>query len=206
MIRRLKGDSSVVGPLQASVKASVDAAPPRARAPAVDVDALIRAHGRDVYRIVARLVGPATPRADIEDLAQQVFLAAYDARHRFRGDAQVTTWLYGIASRTVLRYLRGWRRRQRMLDTLRTMAELTSPMVVSPEQEVGDRELLQRVWGCLLRIKPKKRVVYILHEIEGLPAKQIAAMLEVKEATVWSRLHHARRELDRALQARELER
>ena len=93
-----------------------------------------------------------------------------------------------------------------MLDTLQAMSETAPPAVISPEQQAGDREMLQQVWACLLKIKPKKRTVYVLHEIEGLSIKQISAALEVKEATVWSRLHHARRELDRALAAREVHR
>ena len=193
-----------MGSAQASAQDPAGVTAPAARAPLIDVESLVRTHSGDVFRIIARLLGPTTPRADIEDLTQQVFIAAHGARHRFRGDAKPSTWLYGIASRTVLRYLRGWRRNQRMLNALEAMTRFDAPSVASPEQQVGDRELLATVWSCLLRIKPKKRIVYVLHEIEGLSVKQIAEALEVKEATVWSRLRHARQELDRALEVREV--
>ena len=179
---------------------------PSACATSPDIAQLVRDHSQDVYRIVARLLGPATPQADLEDLTQQVFIAAHDGRNRFRGEAQVTTWLYGIASRTVLRYLRSWRRQRRMLETLEAMVQVAATGPVSPEQQVGDREMLEQVWACLLKIKPKKRIVYILHEVEGLSIKDIAKALDANEATVWSRLHHARKELDRALEAKEVSR
>ena len=55
--------------------------------------------------------------------------------------------------------------------------------------------VLRRVWRCLMQIKPKKRIVFVLHEIEGMSGPEIAEMLSASEATVRSRLHHARREL-----------
>ena len=193
-----------MGPMQASVEESIGGAPELVSTAPLELDQLVRAHSHDVYRFVARLVGPSVPQADIEDLSQQVFVAAHGARHRFRGESKVTTWLYGIASRTVLRYLRGWRRQQRMLDRLRAMTEVANPTAPSPEKRFGDRELLHRVWECLLRVKPKKRLVYVLHEIEGLSIKDVAVALQIKEATAWSRLHHARKELNAALGAKEL--
>src|SRR5687767_14147722 len=84
--------------------------------------------------------------------------------------------VYRIASRTVLRYLRSWRRHRKMIEALESILE---PAVQQPDQLIGDREVLGRVWACLLRIKPKKRLVYLLHEVEGLSGKEIAAALDV---------------------------
>jgi RNA polymerase sigma-70 factor, ECF subfamily len=67
----------------------------------------------------------------------------------------------------------------------------------SPDLEalVEQRERLLLVWRCLMRIKPKKRIVYVMYELEGFSGKQIAELLELPEATVRVRLLHARREL-----------
>jgi RNA polymerase sigma-70 factor (ECF subfamily) len=59
---------------------------------------------------------------------------------------------------------------------------------------------LEAVWQCLMRIHPRKRIVYVLFEVEGLSGREIAEALEIKEATVHTRLHHARRELMRMLE------
>src|SRR5688572_9335750 len=61
------------------------------------VEGLFRSHFADVYRVVGRMLGPSAPRSDIEDLTQQVFLAAHRGWDRFRGESKPSTWLYGIA-------------------------------------------------------------------------------------------------------------
>lgn len=163
------------------------------------LEALFRNHLEDVYRIVSRLLGPGAGRADIEDVTQQVFLAAHRALPKFRGESKVTTWLYGIASKTVLMHLRSRRRHRRLVGALEQSAAVSVGWENNVERSVESRRKLAEVWRCLMRIKPKKRIVFVLHEIEGLSGKQIAQMLEIKEATVWTRLHHARIELLKGL-------
>ncbi len=163
------------------------------------LETLFRNHLEDVYRIVSRLLGPGAGRADVEDVTQQVFLAAHRALPKFRGESKVTTWLYGIASKTVLMHLRSRRRHRRLVGALEQSAAVSVGWENNVERSVESRQKLAEVWRCLMRIKPKKRIVFVLHEIEGLSGKQIAQMLEIKEATVWTRLHHARIELLKGL-------
>lgn len=157
---------------------------------------LFARHFDDVYRMVSHLLGPGASDADVEDLTQQVFVAAHRARHRYRGEGQPTTWLYGIATRVVLNALRSWRRRRRLVAALELEAEVVEP---SPEARTEARAELARVWRCLMRIPATKRIVYVLHVVEGRSGEQIAQMLQIPVATVWSRLHHARKALDAAL-------
>lgn len=159
------------------------------------VEALFRRHGRDVYRIVRRLLGPAASNADVDDITQQAFLAAHRDLARFRGESAPMTWLYGIASRTVLMHLRSWRRRQRLISAYADEWRINEAPAPNAEHALAQQQELERVWKCLIKVKPKKRVVFLLHEIEGLSGKEIAAALEINEGTVWTRLHHARREL-----------
>jgi RNA polymerase sigma-70 factor (ECF subfamily) len=176
------------------------------RSPAVDrptLEGLFRDHSEDVHRIVSRLLGPGASPADVEDLVQQVFVAVHDALPRFRGDAKPTTWLYGIASRTVLGHLRGRRRHRRMVETLEAIQEVAPSESTHPENEAAQRQALTRVWRALMSIKPKKRVVFLLFEVEGLTGREIADALHIKEATVHTRLYHARRELDARLASME---
>lgn len=161
-------------------------------------EALLFRHFRDVFRIVARLLGPGAPEADVEDVAQLVFLAAHRAWPRFRGESQVSTWLYGIATRVDLTQLRSFRRQRRLQAALEL--EPVYSEIRRPDQRYEDREELQRIWRCLLKIKPKKRVVYLLHEVEEKSAEEIGILLEIPIGTVWTRLHHARRELERLLE------
>src|SRR5262245_33041720 len=69
------------------------------------LEALFRAHVEDVYRFVARQLGPGGDKAMIDDLTQEVFIAAGRSLPNFRGESKASTWLYTIASRTVLNHL-----------------------------------------------------------------------------------------------------
>ncbi len=163
------------------------------------IDALFRAHVEDVARIVARLMGPQTSAADIDDLVQQVFIAADRALPKFRGDSKITTWLYGIASRVVLHNLRGRRRYKQMIERFEA-SQLDVPASTSVDETVAARESLRLVWGALLRVAPKKRLVFVLFEVEGMTAPEVAEVLGVSEDTVRTRLRRARREVMASLE------
>lgn len=159
------------------------------------IEGLFRSHGRDVYRIVRRMAGSRASAADLDDLTQQVFLAAHRDLRSFRGDAAPRTWLYGIASRVVLMHFRSWRRRLAALTAFADASRMTEAPPPDAESTVADREELARVQHALDRLTPEKRLVFVLHEVEGLSGKEIAAVLSIPEATVFTRLHYARREL-----------
>lgn len=170
-------------------------------AEAQDLEAIFRLHFDDVYRIVRHLLGPSAPRADVDDVAQQVFIAIQRALPSFRGESKTSTWIYGIASRVVLSQLRSWRRQLRLKRAVDAERVRLVP-ARTPEQNISEREQALVVWSCLLRISAKKRVVYLLHEIEQLSGPEIAEALDLPEGTVWTRLHHARRELAVMLEKR----
>lgn len=157
------------------------------------IEAVFRAHCDDVYRMVGRLLGPGASTADIEDLTQLVFIAVQRSLPNFRGESKLSTWIYGVATRVVMSQLRGWRRNRRLIGALEALPP--DSYDDNPERSFAHREELIAVWRCLLKIKPKKRVVYVMHEIEGLSGPEIAEILSIPVATVWTRLHHARREL-----------
>ncbi len=159
------------------------------------LEVLFARHAHDVGRLVTRLLGPGASRADAEDLTQQIFLAAHRALPTFRGDSKPSTWLYGIATRLVYREIRGWMRRRRMIATLESILAVKPAAHEPHDRAVEQRQELARVWRHLLEIGAKKRLVLILHDVEGLSGREIAEALQIKEPTVHTRLYHARREL-----------
>jgi RNA polymerase sigma-70 factor (ECF subfamily) len=64
----------------------------------------------------------------------------------------------------------------------------------SPERLLERREDVRRVYRALDKLAPKKRVVLVLHEIEGMDIKQIADVVQAPQVTVRTRLHYARKE------------
>jgi RNA polymerase sigma-70 factor, ECF subfamily len=167
----------------------------RSSVEAPSLEELFAAHAEDVSHLVQRLLGPAAGRADVEDLVQQVFLAVHRALPKFRGESKASTWLYGITTRTVYREIRSRSRHRRMVASLEAMLECV-PAIEGPyDQVLEKRQELARIWRCLMEIDPKKRIVFVLYEIESLSGREIAAALDIKESTVHTRLFHARREL-----------
>ena len=164
-----------------------------------DLELLFQQYADAVHRLVSRLLGPGAARADAEDLVQQIFLAAHKGLRRFRGESKPSTWLFGIATRTVFKELRNRVRHRRMVAALEAAA-VVEPIAWDHGRRFEDRLELVRVWRCLMQISVKKRAVLILHDVEGFSGPEIAELLEINPSTVHTRLYHARRELFDALE------
>ena len=156
------------------------------------LDRIYERHVADVDHWVRRLTGP---REDVEDLVHEVFLVAVRRRGSFRGEASVKTWLFRIAHNVV----RGRRRRERVRRWLfaRHAEELPAERVaiVTPLEEIEQREQSARLYAALDRIPDDYRVALILYEIEGLSGEQVAELLGVPLGTIWVRLHRGRARL-----------
>ena len=163
--------------------------------------ALYRAHVVAVYRRLTRILGPIPER---DDLVQDVFLALHRALPSFRGDAALGTFIQRIAIHKACEHLRRQGRRPVTLASERVLDELpwAAP---SPEHRAAAREELERVLVCLARIKPKKRVAYLLRVVDGLSFEQIGELVDASAETVAKRVQHGQRELD-ALLARDARR
>jgi RNA polymerase sigma-70 factor (ECF subfamily) len=142
-----------------------------------------------VHRFSAALGVPVDER---EDAAQDIFIAVYRSLRHFRGEAQLSTWIYRIAARHAIRM--GRRRRTRELMRL-TMLKEKPPITTDPSERSTHVATLDRM---LAKLPHKKRTVLVLFEIEGLSAKEISDVVGCPENTVWSRLHHARAEMVKA--------
>jgi len=142
-----------------------------------------------VHRFASALGVPVDER---EDAAQDIFIAVFRSLRHFRGEAQLSTWIYRIAARHAIRL--GRRRRTR--ETMRlTMLKEKPTVLVDPSERSTQVATLDRM---LAKLPPKKRTVLVLFEIEGLSAKEISDVVGCPENTVWSRLHHARSEMVKA--------
>jgi RNA polymerase sigma-70 factor (ECF subfamily) len=165
--------------------------PDRPAEGAPTLDGLYRAHAAQVARWAAHLGGP---RLEVGDLVQEVFIVAGRRLADFRGDAKVTTWLYGITERVALAARRKERVR-RFLDRVRRVDVERSlvPSQPTPVEELDRRQAQETVYRILDRLPEKYRRVMILFTLEELPGEAIAELTGMKLATVWVHLHRARR-------------
>lgn len=152
-----------------------------------------------VYRQMRTLTAGKDP--DLDDLVQDAMEQAWTSLKRFEGRAKLSTWTFQICYRTLLRRRR-WYGRWLKRFTLTQTGELPEPSVSGSDVdalfEAGERA--GRLQQALSGLSPKKRAVVILHDLEGVPAEDIAEMIGAKLGTVRSRLRDGRRELISALQ------
>jgi RNA polymerase sigma-70 factor (ECF subfamily) len=130
---------------------------------------------------------------EADDVCQEIFVSVFRSLARFRGDARVSTWIHRVAVREAVRWAKRGRMR-RVLATLFLREREAAPPPASSETEAGRRQYLRRL---LDRLAPERRLALVLHEIEGLPVGDIAAISGCAENTVWTRIHRARVDLER---------
>lgn len=147
-------------------------------------------HAPYLERLLARVAGPDLA----EDLLQTTLIAAIDAFPRFRGEAQVRTWLSRIAVRTAQHSLRRAERRRRApgdpVDDLRVASD--GP---GPDQRSEHRKQLERLEHHLDAIGGDKRMAFVLHVMDGHPMDEVAALMDATVSATKSRVFWARKEL-----------
>ena len=156
---------------------------------------LVRTQQHRVYGLALRMLGNA---AEAQDVAQEVFIRAHRGLAEFRGDAQISTWLYTIASRLCLNRLAGSERRlaRHGEEALAKLAD-TGP---GPDQALERGELEEALHRAIAELGEERRVVVVLRDVEGLAYEEIAEILELPVGTVRSRLHRARLDLKEKLE------
>ena len=128
---------------------------------------------------------------DAEELTQETFYQAILSLHRFRGEAQVSTWLLRIARN---QYLKRMRRAGREIPTDLDAGALPGSEP-GPEQNLLRADEQEAVRLALERLPEQYRSVLVLREIQGLSHAEIGAVLEKSEATVRVLVHRARQRL-----------
>ncbi len=160
-------------------------------------ETVYRAHVSTVSRWAMRLLGPDR---DFEDVVQDVFMVVRRRLPEFRGDAEITTWLYKITIRVAARarmraHWWSWvTGRGRNPGRGRPCQTFVPPpdMPRDPHVLLEARERTSLVYRVLDEIGEKNRAAFIMYEIEGLSGAQIAEVMGSNIRTVWVRLSRAR--------------
>jgi RNA polymerase sigma-70 factor (ECF subfamily) len=150
------------------------------------------------WRIARRL---GTPEAELEDVAQEAFEVAFRNLGDFR-EGRFRTWLYRIVANVVSSRHRARRVRDLFAGLLGSGPERADRTL---EPRVEARQTLELVQQILVRMAPKKREVFALHELEGLQHVEIAELVGASVETVRTRLFHARKDFERACLKRGVE-
>ncbi|MEX1365053.1 MAG: sigma-70 family RNA polymerase sigma factor [Nannocystaceae bacterium] len=151
--------------------------------------ALFRAHKDSVAQQVQRMTGNADV---VDDLVQEVFIAAFSALPGFRRDAQLDTWLYRITVNKVRNWWDSERRRQRR--ELRVANSPEAP-VSTPEEEATASEHRQRLYAALGKLSDEQREAFTARAIENLSLQEASERLGLPISTISYRTRKAEERL-----------
>ena len=146
-----------------------------------------------VARQVLRMIGDA---AMVDDLVQDVFIAAFTALPQFRGDAQLSTWLYTIATNRVRNWWDSQRRRRRREDVVASEPHEDPD---DPEADLEAQQQRARFYEALGKLPDKLREAFTARAIEGMSLIDASAALGIPISTVSYRTRRAEQLLCAAL-------
>jgi RNA polymerase sigma-70 factor (ECF subfamily) len=158
------------------------------RASGTEIEAfaeLVRRHQDFVFGAALRIV---KNRAMAEEVAQEAFIRAYRGATGFRGDAQVRSWLYRIATNLALNAVT----RQKEFPTDEIPEEIHT---IGPAHDAEMSELREAMLAAIDELPPKLREPLVLREMDGLSYEEIAARTDTPLNTVRTRILRARRAL-----------
>jgi len=151
---------------------------------------------RKYYPIIAAFLRRlGVNRRELEDACQDVFLRMFRFLPSFRGEADLKTWLYRLCSTEATRL----RRRNRMPDDTPVLVGCESDDLVTDGPGISAPVAAEKCRAALRRLGEAERLVFVLYEIDGLSGHRIAETVGCPVATVWRRLHYARRRFRSAL-------
>ncbi|MDR7271825.1 RNA polymerase sigma-70 factor (ECF subfamily) [Pelomonas saccharophila] len=153
-------------------------------------DMLVLKYQRRVERLLSRSVRDS---ADVADLCQETFLAAYRALPAFRGDSAFYTWIYRIAINAAKRH----RARQRPVESLDddegTFGTDAAPSDdATPEALLAGRQLARELDDAVAALAEDQRRALLLREVDGLSYDEIGDLMDCPPGTVRSRIFRAR--------------
>ena len=159
-----------------------------------------------MFRVVR---GVIRNEAEAEDVVQEAYVHGYEKLGSFRGEASLATWLTRIALNEAYGRLR--RRRDSVdIDDINRGAPVAAQLIAFPGHVLGEdpaeeaaRAQLRRLLEQAVDELPEAfRLVYVLRDVEGCSVEETASALEIRQETVKTRLHRARRQLREVLASR----
>ncbi len=162
-----------------------------ARARAGDALAFEQIIHRYEGQVAATVIGMMGRCPEADDVGQETFIRLHTYLHKYRGDAALGTYIVRIAINQALKALKQRKRwRERFVRPDQEALELLEP-VVKEGDAIDARERKRLVHAALGQINPEQRAVVVLRMLEGYSTRETAAMLNVPEGTVMSRLSRA---------------
>lgn len=161
------------------------------------IEALFRAHVDAVYNVAYRVLWNA---ADAEDVVQAAFVKAFTRLDQLEDNAKARPWLLQISYREAITIVR----RRRDVPTDPTEMPETISDGHGPDEQAIARTVADQISKALLQLPHDERMAVVLRDVEELPMREVAEVLEVGLSAAKMRVHRGRLELRRLLSAAEV--
>jgi len=164
---------------------------------AEDLESLYAKHHGTILRYLHRLT---RNRDRAEELTQETFLRVGRGLRRFRGDSKITTWIYRIATNVYLDECRKPPPLGRSPERAEATPGEPSGPPAGPLPKLADRLFEESEMGNCIRevidgLPPDHRTAIVLHDLQGLPNKEVARILDCSLDAAKIRVHRARQRL-----------
>ena len=166
---------------------------------------LVRQHTRKVYALCYRFTGSG---AEAQDLTQEVFLRVFRTIKSFHSDeGSFATWLARVTRNLLIDHYRRTRQ-ERVTDSIEEqlpmLEQVGTGAPARPDHALAGREASEILQATLQKLSPDLREAVILRDLQEMEYREIAAVLEIPEGTVKSRINRGRAELARLLRKQKL--
>lgn len=156
---------------------------------------IIRNHQEKLYWHIRRLV---LDHDDADDVLQQTFIKAWKGLENFRGDAQLSTWLYRVATNEALSFLDKEKRRAAL--SLSSHEDYLAGKLESQEGFDG-KKLEWQLQQAIQALPEKQRTVFCLRYYDELPYEQMSTVLDTSVGALKASYHHAAKKIEAAIRA-----
>lgn len=155
-------------------------------------------------RVYNTCLGLLQHSEDAEDVTQEVFIEVFRSSTSFRGDAQLSTWLYRVATNKSLDHLRAQARGKRSGNVVRLDGEAAPQIAaehafVHPGVALEQKERAKTLFAAIAALPENQRVAFTLSKVEGLSYKEIGEVMEMNLPAIESLIHRAKTNLKKLL-------
>jgi len=163
---------------------------------------IVSIHQERVYSTCYRFL---RSREDAQDISQEVFIQVYKSMDDFRGDAQLSTWIYRIAVTKSLDYLRRQNRKRRLGSVKALLGigsdehEIDVPSDSTPEGDLMQAEQSRMLAWAVAKLPENQRVAITLNNYEDYSNQEVADIMQTSVSAVEGLLHRGRKNLKRHL-------
>lgn len=138
---------------------------------------------------------------DAEEATQDVFIEVYHSAAKFEGRSSVSTWIYRITINKCVDRIRHKNRKKRFAFVSSLSNTIAEPVNFDhPGVQADNREKARYLFAAINQLPENQQTAFILKQVEGLPQKDVATIMDLNEKAVESLIQRAKQNLRKTLQ------